>query len=58
MNENTEKRLACNCCFGQEYPSIPWGKVIIGCTEDNIWCNDFIAAECEMFKHKNDTEEA
>lgn len=52
MGENAEKKLACNCCFGEEYPSLH-GTTIIGCTEDNIWCNDFIAEKCEQYVDKN-----
>lgn len=52
MNDNTEKKLACNCCFGEEYPSL-YGKTIIGCTEDNVWCNDCIAEKCELYTDKN-----
>lgn len=52
MNDNTEKKLACNCCFGEEYHSLH-GTTIIGCTEDNIWCNDCIAEKCELYTDKN-----
>ena len=51
INESTNKKLACNCCFGKEYPSIN-GKTVIGCTEDNIWCNDYIAEKCEEYREK------
>lgn len=54
MDKSTKKKLACNCLFGEEYHSIPWGTTIIGCTEDNIWCNDCIAEKCEMYVDKND----
>lgn len=47
------KRLACNCYFGEEYPSIPLGKTIIGCKEDNIWCNNWYAGKCESYIDKN-----
>lgn len=53
MSESAEKKLACNCCFGEEYPSLPYGTTIIGCTEDNVWCNDFIAEKCEKYVDKN-----
>lgn len=53
MNNNSDKRAACKCRFGQAYPSIPEGKFIIGCTEDNIWCNDHIARACEMYADKD-----
>lgn len=56
INENTNKKLACNCCFGEEYPSIN-GKTVIGCTEDNVWCNDCIAEKCEMYVDKNDASD-
>ena len=55
-DNNIKKRLACNCLFGEEYPTIPWGKTIIGCTEDNIWCNDYIAEKCEMYADKIDSD--
>lgn len=48
-----EKKLACNCRFGEEYPSL-YGKTVIGCTEDNVWCNDCIAEKCERYVDKND----
>lgn len=55
MDESTEKKKSAhNCLFGEEYPSIPGGTTIIGCTEDNIWCNDCIAEKCEMYLDKND----
>lgn len=47
-----EERSAHNCRFGEEYPTIPYGKTIVGCTEDNIWCNDCIAARCEQYDSK------
>ena len=47
-----EKRSAHNCRFAEEYPTIPWGKTIVGCTEDNIWCNDCIAAQCDQYESK------
>ena len=56
MNDNTEKKLACNCCFGEEYSSL-YGKTIIGCTEDNVWCNDCIAEKCERYTDKNNAND-
>ena len=56
MDQNAVKRSARNCLFGEAYPSIPYGKVVIGCTEDNIWCNDCIAEKCEMYVDKNDAD--
>ena len=53
IDKNIEKKLARNCCFGKEWSSIPWGTTIIGCTEDSIWCNDFIAEKCEDYVDKN-----
>lgn len=47
-----EERSARSCRFGEEYPTIPLGKTIVGCTEDNIWCNDCIAARCEQYEGK------
>lgn len=52
-----EYRRSCDCRFGQSYPSIPEGRVIIGCTEDNIWCTDCIAQQCEMFEYKEDAHD-
>lgn len=54
-NENVNKKLACNCCFGEEYPSL-YGNTIIGCTEDNVWCNDCIAEKCERYADKNNVD--
>ena len=56
MDKNAVKRLACNCCFGEEYSSLH-GKTIIGCTEDNVWCNDCIAEKCERYTDKNNANE-
>lgn len=55
MDKNAVKRTARNCCFGEEYPSLH-GKTVIGCTEDNVWCNDCIAEKCEMYVDKNDVD--
>lgn len=51
MSESSEKRLARNCRFGEEYNGPP-GKTIIGCTEANIWCNDCVAASCKRYADK------
>ena len=57
MSKNEEKKLVRNCRFGEEYPTMPWGKTIIGCTEDSIWCNDCIAEKCEMYADKNEADD-
>lgn len=46
-----EKKTARNCRFAEEYPGLN-GEVVIGCAEDNIWCNDCIAAKCERYVRK------
>lgn len=56
MDGCIKKKLACNCLFGEVYPTIPCEEVIIGCTEDNTWCYDCIAEHCEMYVDKNDAK--
>lgn len=51
------KKLACNCYFGEEYPSI-LGKTVIGCKEDNIWCNNWFAEKCEQYIDRNSVKNA
>ena len=50
-NEGAEKKFASNCCFGEAYPG-PSGQTVIGCTEDNVWCTDCIAASCKKYAGK------
>jgi hypothetical protein len=56
MDNTKEKKRACDCCHGKEYGANLQGDVVIGCTEDNIWCNDSIAEKCPLYKDKNEVD--
>lgn len=49
MDRPEEKKRAHKCCRGKEYGTSLYGDVVIGCTEDNIWCTDYIAEKCPMY---------
>lgn len=50
-----EKR-ARKCCYGKEYRTNLQGDIVIGCTEDNIWCNDRIAEKCPLYVDENEVD--
>lgn len=43
------ERRAHKCYHAKEYGTNLRGDIVLGCTEDNIWCNDNIAANCKMY---------
>ena len=56
MDTAKEKKRAHNCYHGKEYGTNLQGDVVIGCTEDNIWCNDCIAEKCPLYIDKDEVD--
>lgn len=53
-DKTEEKKRACNCYFGKGYQTNLQGDIVIGCAEDNIWCNDYIAEKCALYVDRNE----
>lgn len=50
------EKHARKCCYGKEYRTNLRGDIVIGCTEDNIWCNDRIAEKCPLYVDENEVD--